>query len=79
MHPIVHHRAALGWSRAKLATELAIDPETIRRWEAGALPEPEEMAKLARAFGTGALDLAMDIELWLNRPGATAQGPLSRV
>lgn len=33
-------RAALGWTQAKLAEALGVQPNTVTRWENGVLPVP---------------------------------------
>ncbi len=43
-------RAALGWSRAELATAAAIAARTVARFEDGETVQPETVQAMRRAF-----------------------------
>lgn len=54
-HPyqrLKHEREQRGWSQAKVAEEVGIDPTTVSRWERGiSLPYPYYREKLCALFG----------------------------
>jgi DNA-binding transcriptional regulator YiaG len=43
-------RKHLGWSQAEFADHLAVVPETVSRWETGALGMSESLGQLLRLF-----------------------------
>jgi len=53
-------RELRGWSQAKVASELGIDPTTVGRWERGlSLPYPHFREKLCTLFGKSVRELGL--------------------
>lgn len=40
-----------GWTNAKLASHIEVDPTQLSRWATGLRPNPENRAKLAATLG----------------------------
>jgi len=53
--------------RTRVAEALGIDPATVKRWEGGSIPDPENLAKLARFAGC-------DIDWLLTGQGRPPEG-----
>lgn len=62
MNPIAKYREDSGKSREDMASEIAVDPTTIWRWETGRVPIPvERLADVERITGIPRNQLRPDI------------------
>lgn len=58
-----HARELRGWSQARVARAVGIDPVTVSRWERGiSVPYPHFREKLCELFGMSAQELGLPIE-----------------
>lgn len=60
------HRIARGLSQVQLAARLKVDQSTVSLWEAGQIPRPCMIPKLARMLGMDPMTLTRILEPEMN-------------